>query len=75
MSVIYDSLTSVINRISDEFHKSLLFSTIFAIIQFFEDQWVNSYFKKFYPSENFLSFLNKELIWSSPVYDLILSSA
>ena len=72
MSVIYDSLTSVINRISDEFHKSLLFSTIFAIIQFFEDQWVNSYFKKFYPSENFLSFLNKYEILKTQLFNPLI---
>ncbi|WP_407410293.1 oligosaccharide repeat unit polymerase family protein [Methanobrevibacter sp.] len=59
MSIIYSTLTSAINKISDEFHRSFLFTTIFSILSFIEDQWVNSYFKKLYPSENFLSFLNK----------------
>jgi len=59
MSFIYSTLTSAINRISDEFHKSFLFTTIFSILGFLEDQWVNSYFKRLYPNENFLGFLNK----------------
>ena len=62
MSFIYSSLISLINKISDEFHKSFLFTFIFSIVRFIENQWVDSYFKKFYPSENFLSFLNKNLI-------------
>ena len=57
MSIIYSGLTSVINKISDEFHKSFLFTFIFSILEFIEDQWVNSFFKKLYPDENFLSFL------------------
>ena len=62
MSVIYSTLTSAINKISDEFHKSFLFTTIFSILSFIENEWVNSYFKKLYPDENFLSFLNKNKI-------------
>ena len=49
MSIIYSGLTSVINKISDEFHKSFLFTFIFSILEFIEDQWVNSYFKGLYP--------------------------
>lgn len=62
MSIIYSSITSIINKISDEFHKSFLFTTIFSILEFIENQWVNSYFKKLYPDENFLNFLNKNNI-------------
>ena len=62
MSIIYSALTSAINKISDEFHKSFLFTTIFSILSFIENEWVNSYFKKFYPPEDFLSFLNKNKI-------------
>ena len=58
MSVIYSTLTSAINKISDAFHESFLFTSIYAILDFIETQWVNSYFKKLYPDENFLSFLN-----------------
>ncbi|MDO5859957.1 oligosaccharide repeat unit polymerase family protein [Methanobrevibacter sp.] len=59
MSLIYSTLTSIVNKISYEFHKSFLFSTIFSILTFIENQWVNSYFKRLYPSETFLNFLNK----------------
>ncbi|WP_407375904.1 oligosaccharide repeat unit polymerase family protein [Methanobrevibacter sp.] len=62
MSIIYSTLTSIINKISDEFHRSFLFTTIFTILEFIENQWVNSFFKKLYPSEDFLSFLNKNKI-------------
>ena len=72
MSVIYSTLTSIINRISDEFHKSFLFTFIFTIIQFIEDQWVNSYFKRFYPSENFLGFLNKNIILKNHIFNPLI---
>ena len=62
MSVIYSTLTSAINRISDEFHKSFLFTLIFSVLEFIECQWVDSFFKKLYPDENFLSFLNGNII-------------
>ncbi|MGX8693461.1 MAG: oligosaccharide repeat unit polymerase family protein [Methanobrevibacter sp.] len=62
MSVIYSTFTSVTNKISDEFHKSFLFTSIYAILEFLENHWVDSYFKKLYPNENFLGFLNKNSI-------------
>jgi oligosaccharide repeat unit polymerase len=68
MSIIYSTLTSTINKISDEFHKSFLFTLIFSILEFIENQWVNSYFKKLYPSENFLSFLNKNIILKEYIF-------
>ena len=72
MSVIYSTLTSIINRISDEFHKSFLFTFIFAILGFIEKQWVNSYFKRFYPSENFLGFLNKNTILKNHIFNPLI---
>ena len=68
MSLIYSTLTSIINKISDEFHKSFLFTTIFSILGFLENQWVNSFFKRIYPSENFLSFLNKNIILKKYIF-------
>ena len=68
MSIIYSTLTSMINRISDEVHRSLLFTTIFSILEFVETQWVNSFFKKLYPDENFLSFLNKNQILKNHIF-------
>ena len=72
MSVIYSTLTSLINRISDEFHKSFLFTFIFTVIEFIEKQWVNSYFKRFYPSENFLGFLNKNQILKNHIFNPLI---
>ncbi len=72
MSVIYSTLTSLINKISDEFHKSFLFTFIFSILEFIENQWVNSFFKKLYPSENFLSFLNKNKILKIHIFNPLI---
>ena len=72
MSLIYSTLTSIINKISDEFHKSFLFTTIFTILEFIENQWVNSFFKKLYPGENFLSFLNKNNILKNHIFNPLI---
>ena len=72
MSIIYSTFASLINRISDEFHKSFLFTVIFSIIDFIENQWVNSYFKKLYPNENFLSFLNKNNILKNHIFNPLI---
>ena len=72
MSLIYSTLTSIINKISDEFHKSFLFTTIFTILEFIETQWVNSFFKKLYPGENFLGFLNKNNILKNHIFNPLI---
>lgn len=72
MSIIYSTLTSLINKISDDFHKSFLFTTIFSILEFIENQWINSYFKKLYPSENFLSFLNNNNILKNHIFNPLI---
>ena len=72
MSLIYSHLTSIINRISDEFHKSFLFTIIFSVMAFIENQWVNSFFKGLYPNENFLGFLNKSEILKSQIFNPLI---
>ena len=72
MSLIYYKLTSFFNKISDEFHKSFLFTTIFSILSYFENQWVNSYFKSLYPSENFLSFIKKNEILKNHIFNPLI---
>ncbi|WP_296863194.1 oligosaccharide repeat unit polymerase family protein, partial [uncultured Methanobrevibacter sp.] len=72
MSVIYSTLTSLINKVSDEFRKSFLFTIIFTILGFIEGQWVNSFFKKLYPSENFLNFLNKNRILKNHIFNPLI---
>ncbi|WP_296874492.1 oligosaccharide repeat unit polymerase family protein [uncultured Methanobrevibacter sp.] len=72
MSVIYSTLTSIINRISDEIHKSFLFTFIFTILEFIEKQWTSSYFKRFYPSENFLGFFNKSIILKNHIFNPLI---
>ena len=72
MSIIYSTLTSVINKISDEFHRSFLFTLIFSILEFVENRWVTSYFKQLYPSENFLSFLNNNIILKYHIFNPLI---
>ena len=72
MSVIYSTLTSLINKVSDEFRKSFLFTIIFTILGFIEGQWVNSFFKKLYPSKNFLNFLNKNRILKNHIFNPLI---
>ncbi|MBE6511429.1 MAG: oligosaccharide repeat unit polymerase [Methanobrevibacter millerae] len=72
MSLIYSKLTSFINIINDEFHKSFLFTTIFSIIGFIENQWVNSFFKGLYPDENFLGFVKKSIILRHHIFNPLI---
>lgn len=72
MSFIYSKLTSFFNFISDEFHKSFLFSTIFAILGFIENQWVNSFFVSLYPGANFLKFLKKNNILRNYIFNPLI---
>ena len=72
MSLIYSTLTSIINKISDEFHESFLFGTVFSILGFIENQWASSYFKELYPDENFLSFLNKNNILKNHIFNPLI---
>ena len=72
MSVIYSTLTSLINKVSDEFRKSFLFTIIFTILGFIEGQWVNSFFKKLYPGEDFLNFLNKNRILKNHIFNPLI---
>ena len=72
MSLIYSGLTSIFNKISDELRKSFLFTTIFSILEFIEDQWANSYFKRFYPDENFLNFLNRNVILKEHIFNPLI---
>lgn len=72
MSLIYAKLTSIVNKISQLFHKSLLFTIIFSILNYFENAWVNSYFKGLYPGENFLGFIKKNKILNSEVFNPLI---
>ncbi len=72
MSLIY-SITSKITRdIEDILRKSFLFTLIFNIIGFFEKEWVNSYFKRLYPNEKFLSIFNKSRILSEEIFSPLI---
>lgn len=72
MILIYAKLTSIVNKISQLFHESLLFTIIFSILNYFENAWVNSYFKGLYPGENFLGFIKKNKILNSEVFNPLI---
>lgn len=72
MSLIYAKLTSIVNKISQLFHESLLFTIIFSILNYFEKAWVNSYFKGLYPGENILGFIKKNKILNSQVFNPLI---
>ena len=72
MSLIYSKLTSFLNIINDEFHKSFLFTSIFSIISFIENKWINSFFKGLYPNENFLNFLKKSYILKNHIFNPLI---
>lgn len=72
MSLIYTKLTSIVNKISQLFHESLLFTIIFSILNYFENAWVNSYLKGLYPGENFLGFIKKNKILNSEIFNPLI---
>lgn len=72
MSLIYTKLTSIVNKISQLFHESLLFTIIFSILNYFENAWVNSYLKGLYPGENFLGFIKKNKILNSEAFNPLI---
>ena len=72
MSLIYTKLTSIVNKISQLFHESILFTIIFSILNYFENAWVNSYLKGLYPGENFLGFIKKNKILNSEVFNPLI---
>lgn len=72
MSLIYSAITKVLNKITYEIRRSFIFTTIFSILDFIENQWVNSYFKRLYPSKNFLNFLNKNRIIKEYIFSPLI---
>ena len=72
MSLIYSITSTITRNIEDILRKSLLFTIIFSILEFIEREWVNSYFKGLYPSENFLSISNKSRILESEIFSPLI---
>ena len=68
MSNFYTIATHLSNFFTKALKKSFLFTIIFGVCKFFETQWVNSYFKQLYPSENFLSILKRNKIIANHVF-------
>ena len=72
MSLIYSIASTITRDIEDILRKSLLFTSIFNLLEFIEDKWVNSYFKRLYPGEKFLSFFNKSKILAGEIFSPLI---
>ena len=68
MSNFYSITTYLSRNIEKILRKSLFFTTIFKILYFIENQWVNSYFKGLYPNDNFLPFLKRNNIIKNHIF-------
>ena len=72
MSLIYSITSTITRNIEDMISKSFLFTLIFNILEFIEKEWVNSYFKSLYPSENFLSLFKKSKILKEEIFSPLI---
>lgn len=72
MSSFYSIATYISKFFTESFKKSFLFSIIFGISKFFEKQWVSSYFKNLYPSENFLALLKRNKIIAKHIFSPLI---
>lgn len=72
MSLLYSTCISITRSITSLLEKSFLFTSIFRILEFIENQWVNSFFKKLYPSENFLSLKDKSRILDEGIFSPLI---
>lgn len=68
MSAFYSSISYLSKFFQKLFRKSLLFSIIFEIAGYIENQWLNSYFKSLYPNKNFLSFFKRSDILKNQLF-------
>ena len=72
MSLIYSITSTITRNIESMLKNSFLFTIIFQVFEFIEDEWVNSYFKGLYPSENFLSFIKKSKILNEEIFSPLI---
>ena len=72
MSLIYSIASTTTRKIEDMLRNSFLFTIIFKILEFIENEWVNSYFKGFYPSESFLSVFKKSKILKEEIFSPLI---
>jgi len=73
MSMIYSLTKYLGNNIYLLMRKSLFFTIIFEIFHFIETKWTNSYFKKLYPNEEFLSIIkNNSRILREDIFSPII---
>ncbi len=72
MSALYSITKYFCGNITKVLKDSLLFTIIFKILGFIEEEWVNSFFKGLYPGENFLSFLKKSRILNEEIFSPLI---
>ena len=72
MSLIYSIASTTTRKIEDMIRNSFLFTIIFKILEFIEKEWVNSYFKGLYPSENFFSIFKRSKILKEEIFSPLI---
>ena len=72
MSALYSITRYFCGNITKLLKDSMFFTLIFQILEYLEDQWVNSFFKGLYPTENFLSFLKKSRILKEEIFSPLI---
>lgn len=72
MSGFYSIISYFSRNIEEALRRSLLFTIIFSIGKFIEKQWINSYFKRLYPSENFLTIFKRNKIIKNHIFHPII---
>ncbi|AMK14769.1 oligosaccharide repeat unit polymerase family protein [Methanobrevibacter olleyae] len=72
MSLIYSIISTITRNIENTLRNSFLFTSIFKILGFIENKWINSYFKRLYPSEKFLSFVDKSKILKEELFSPLI---
>ena len=72
MSALYSITRYFCGNITKLLKDSMFFTLIFQILEYLEDQWVNSFFKGLYPTENFLSFLKKSRILKEGIFSPLI---
>ncbi|MCL2687756.1 MAG: oligosaccharide repeat unit polymerase family protein [Methanobrevibacter sp.] len=72
MSILYSIAGTISKFFENLFKKSFLFTTIFGILRWIENQWVNSYFKGLYPNEEFFNLFKKSKILSKHIFSPLI---
>jgi oligosaccharide repeat unit polymerase len=72
MSEIYNITKKFSHKIHNFIRNSFFFTIFLRIYLYLEKEWLNSYFRTWYPKENFLSFFKKSYILKKHIFSPVL---